>query len=163
MVLTLCLTDWLRISDLPLKNGRLTPLERAHARHFADSGSMAEAARRAGGHPANAKDVLTRPAVVAEVQRLQMERLNNEALPLAIDTLLACMRAPAAPWAAKNQAAKIALDHTIGRDNGAAAKPDHEMTAQEIQAEIVRLEARRIELERPTIDGEAEQVAGVFD
>lgn len=136
---------------MPLKNGRLTPKERAVVAGFVATGDPREAARRAGlAQPQTAGyHVVARPAVQAEVFRLQMERLTNEAMPLAIDTLIACMRSDKAPWAAKNQAAKIALDHTAGREGAGGVKPDHELTMDEINAKIAALEARKVERATP--------------
>lgn len=135
---------------LPLKNGRLTPRERNAAAAYAATGDKQEAARRAGLAVAtDGYRVLARPAVLEEVRRIQLERLNNEALPLAIDTLVACMRATDAPYAAKNQAAKITLEYTAGRDGSGASKEAHEMTASELDRRIAELEARKVELAQP--------------
>lgn len=152
---------------MPLKSGMLTPKERVFTKAMAATGSVAEAGRRAGYRGANSPYmVAARPAIAAEVERLQIERMTNEALPLAIDTLLACMRSNTAPWNAKNMAAKITLEYTAGRHKPGDAQEPHEMSAAEIQAEIVRLEARKVELERPMIEGESIEVApagGAFD
>lgn len=135
---------------MPLKNGRLTHQERNAAVAFVATGDKQEAARRAGlSRPGEGYRVLNRPAVQAEVHRLQMERLTNEAMPLAIDTLLACMRDAKAPWSNRNQAAKIVLDHTAGRDGAGGTKEAHEMTAAELQAKIAEYEARKVELAEP--------------
>lgn len=134
---------------MPDKTGRLTSQERAAARGFVATGSVGGAAREAGYSPANASRALARPAVAAEVVRIQLERISNEVLPLAVDTLLACMRSNTAPWAAKNQAAKIGLDYSVGRSDGGGGKEEHEMTAAELDARILELEARKVAMARP--------------
>jgi hypothetical protein len=125
-------------------------MERTAAAAFVATGDKREAAKRAGlSRPGEGYRVLARPAVLEEVRRLQLERLTNEAMPLAIDTLIATMRAKDAPYAAKNQAAKITLEYTAGKEGSGAGKEAHEMTAGELDARIAELEARKVELAQP--------------
>lgn len=137
-----------------------SPQERTFIQRYVATGDAQRAAAEAGYSQPRSQgyQALARPNVQAEVFRLQMERLTNEALPLAIDTLVACMRAPAAPWAAKNQAAKIALEYTAGRDGAGKDKDPHEMTADELNERIAALEARKVELARP-IEAEVVETA----
>lgn len=125
---------------------------RTFIERYVATGDAQRAAAEAGyAQPRSAGyTVLASPAGAADVARLQLDRLTNEVLPLAVDTLIACMRATAAPWAAKNQAAKIGLEYSVGRsDNGGGGKEEHEMTAGELDARILELEARKINLARP--------------
>lgn len=134
---------------------------------FVATGDAQRAAAEAGyAQPRSAGyKILATPSGAADVARLQLDRLTNEVLPLAVDTLITCMRATAAPWAAKNQAAKIGLEYSVGRsDNGGGGKEEHEMTAGELDARILELEARKINLARPIEATILEdQAAGVFE
>ena len=112
------------------------------------TGDVSEAARRAGySHPNAAGAALARPAVAAEVSRLQQERLFNDVLPLAVDVHIALLTSPHTPAGAKVQAVKLAYDRTLGAQDGPDRKPVEQMTPGELAAEIARLKQREAKLE----------------
>lgn len=140
---------------MPLKSGALTPQERLAAQAFADTGSAAETARRAGySQPAAASRAIARPAVAAEVARIQQERLFNDVLPLAVDVHVALLTNPHTPAGAKVAAVKLAYDRTLGVQDGADRKSIEEMTPEELAAELVKIRQRKASLARE-IDVEA--------
>lgn len=142
---------------MPLKNGRLTPQERSFVGAQVAHGDPRIAARVAGyKHPeANGYAIAARPAVAAEVHRIQLERMTNKALPLAVDTIIKVMESTTAQDRAKLLAAKITLDFTLGRQEGSGGKEPHEMTASELQDSIDAARRRLAELSQPILEGEA--------
>lgn len=133
---------------MPRKDGRLTPQEQRLAVLQAGGVELSEAARRAGyAHSQSAGQALARPAVAAEVSRLQQERLFNDVLPLAVDVHIAVLTSPHTPAGAKVQAVKLAYDRTLGAQDGPDRKPVEQMTAGELAAEIARLKQREARLE----------------
>lgn len=71
---------------MPRKGGRQTPQEKAFIGAYVAQGDATAAAKAAGySHPsASASHALARPAIQAEIVKLQTERLFNEVLPLAL-------------------------------------------------------------------------------
>ena len=85
---------------------------------------------------------LQKPSVIAEIRRLEEQRLVVEGLPAAIDCLLSITTDKKAPAGARVMAAKVLLDRTLGGNEGAAGdKPDHELTSAEIVKRIEAFEA----------------------
>jgi len=125
---------------MPLKTGRMTMREQSVARVYADTGNKGEAARIAGITQRGAEMALERPAVQAEIARLQTERLFNEALPLAVQCLVEILTNAKAPAGARVQAAKLTFDRTLGVLDGAQGKEAHEMSGSELADAISRLE-----------------------
>ncbi len=125
---------------MPLKTGRMTMREQSVARVYADTGSQGFAAHKAGISLSGAGKALDRPAVQAEIARLQTERLFNEALPLAVACLVEIMQNAKAPAGARVQAAKLTFDRTLGVLDGAQGKEAHEMSGSELADAIARLE-----------------------
>lgn len=126
---------------MPLKGGRTTRQEQAVATAYVATGSVSEAARRAGySHPNAASKALARPAVAAEVLRIQRERLVTEGLPIAVDTLVSIMTNEKQVAGARVAAAKIVLDHTKqdeqGRDKSIA-----DMLPEELVEELAKARA----------------------
>lgn len=126
---------------MPLKNGRRTHQERAVVEAYVATGSVTEAARRAGyAQPSAASKALARPELAAEVLRRQRERLITEGLPLAVDTLVSIMQNELQPAGARVSAAKIVLDHTKqdeqGRDKSIA-----DMLPEELVEELAKARA----------------------
>ena len=126
---------------MPLKNGALTSGEKAVAEALAATGSLAYARAKSRLSPNHVARVAARPAVQAEIARIQTERLFSEALPAAVDCLVSIRRSDKAPAGARVQAAKVVLDRTLGSDEAAKAKDPAEMTPEELAGAIAELEA----------------------
>lgn len=141
---------------MPDKTGRFTPQERVFVRQMASTGDPVYSAQKAGySSPAQrASQALARPAVQAEITKLQLERLYSKVLPLAVEQHEKLLRDPATPAGAKVQAIKLAYDRTLGADSEAAHKEPHEMTAAELDAAIQRLRQAAAERAKPVIDVE---------
>jgi hypothetical protein len=99
---------------------------------------------------------LQRPAVQAEIVRIQTERLFNDLLPAALTCLGSIIANDKAPAGARVQAAKVVIDRTLGRDDAFGGKEPHEMTGEELSealakatAQIEALEARAAAKARP--------------
>lgn len=152
---------------MPDKKGRFTPQERIFSNALAASGDKEYAAKVAGyRNPSVAACKLTsRPAVQAEVARIQTERLFREGLPVAVDALIAIAR-DGRNDGARVQASKALLDYTIGRDGAGGERDLSSMSAGDIARELAEGRMRLAALEhvaaeraRPVIEGEAEPVA----
>lgn len=78
--------------------------------------------------------------IIAEVRRQEELRLNLEALPAAVSLLTRAVTDDTFPANARVSAAKIIMDRTIGKEDAAAGKEPHEMTAEELQRAIEQLE-----------------------
>lgn len=130
-----------------VRKGSLTPQERVFVQHMAGTGDKQYSAEKAGyAVPAQTSDKLVkRPRVMAEVARLQSERLFNEALPAAVDCLVSIIRNDKAAAGARVQAAKVVLDRTLGAQEGAQAKEPHEMTGEELARAIEQLDVLEAE------------------
>lgn len=121
-------------------------------------------AEKAGySHPDQAAaKLLQRPQVVAEIARVQTERLFQEVLPAAINCLASIINSPTAPAGARVQAAKVVLANTLGLDGATQVKEPHEMTPDELAEQISKLE--RIAAERAKdVTPAKPQESGIFD
>ena len=156
---------------MPLKSGKLTRPERAFVDKYAITGDAAFAGAKAGYATERAAyHALQRPAVQEEIRRAQVERLFQEALPLAVKTLCDIMGDERQPAGARVQASKIALDRTLGDPSQAQAKQPHEMTPEELQKAISEAKLSAAALEhvaadraKPVIDHETGEQPGIFD
>ena len=92
---------------------------------------------------------MNNPAVVDEVRRRQAQRIENDLLPLAVDTLRTVMADPKQPGSTRVQAAKVVLTQVYGRTAEGGGKEPHEMSAGELQALVDQ--ARRELAERSTL------------
>lgn len=150
---------------MPRKNGHLTNQERAIAAAYADTGSQGFAARQAGVQQPAASKALQRPAVQAEIMRVQQERLTNDLLPLAVRCVEEILTNVKAPAGARIQAAKLVFDRTLGAQGALGDKEPHEMSGSELADAIAKLEAMAAARARP-IDAEVIDDApgqGIFD
>ena len=140
---------------MPIKTGTLTPQERIVAQARA-AGASVGAAGEAAGYADNtgASRALARPLVAAEVARLQLERITNEALPLAVDVHIAMLRNPRTPAGALVQAIKLAYDRALGPGTSEGKEP-HEMTADEIAKALNALKREQSDRAAPIIEHEA--------
>ena len=141
---------------MPRKGGRQTPQERAFVGAYVATGDVQRAATEAGYSQPRSQgyQALARPAIAAEVVRLQTERLVNEILPIAIEQHKALLLAPSTPAGAKSQLIKLAYDRTMGSQEG-GRKEIHEMTAAELAQELDDMRRRQAELAKPILEGEA--------
>jgi len=148
---------------MPIKGGKMTPQERTFADRFAATGDKKYAATAAGyGSPTQrGNEALAKPAVQAEIQRRQVERLWNDALPAAVDCLISIMTDAKAPAGARVQASKVTLDRTLGMSEGKEGKEPHEMTPDELARALAEAKLKAAHLEnvkadraRPIVDVE---------
>ena len=108
--------------------------------------------------------VAARPAVAAEIARREQERLFTEGLPAAVGLLIKNVTDPRVAPGAANQAAKIILDNTLGRDGNGDRREPHEMSGDELAREIERLKREVSERAKPvTLEHEASPTPGLFD
>lgn len=141
----------------------MTPQERAFAGAMAATGEPQLAAHKAGYRGSGSASLaLQRPAVQAEIARLQTERLFNEVLPLAVKVHLQILEDPKTPAGARVQAVKLAYDRTLGTDSAGGGKDPHEMSPDELAKAIAEAKLRAAALEhakadraRPIVDLEA--------
>ena len=159
---------------MPKRNGGLTPRERAFAAAYAATGSVTEAGRRAGyAHQPAASKAIARPAVAAEAQRIALDRISNEILPLAVETHIWLLSSDKVGAGAKVQAVKLAYDRALGPADAQSGvgKELADMTPEEIDQELRRARAERAAaaklVEALEIAGTAEtvdsQADGAFD
>lgn len=147
---------------MPRKNGNLTRQERAVAEAFAESGSQYVTALAAGVSQSGASRALQRPAVQAEIIRLQTERLTNDLLPLAVNAVSEILTNAKAPAGARIQAAKLVFDRTLGAQAGLGDKEPHEMSGSELADAIAKLEAMAAARAKP-VEAEVIEDKGIFD
>ncbi len=137
---------------MPRFNGHLTASEKVVAAAYAETGSQQFAAHRAGIQQPGASKALQRPAVQAEILRIQHERLTNDLLPLAVKAVEDILRSDKAPAGARIQAAKLVFDRTLGAQDALGGKEPHEMTGSELADAIAKLEAMAASKARPIED-----------
>lgn len=147
---------------MPLKSGRLTNQERGFAKIFAETANPGYSAAKAGyAHPLpRAHDALQRPAVQAEIVRIQTERLFNTILPLAVAMHEKLLADPKTPAGARVQAVKLAYDRTLGLTEGLGEKEPHEMTGDELQQAVTRLRNEAARRAKPVIEADDSDVMG---
>lgn len=135
----------------------MTKQEQAFAAAYASTGDQTYAAAKAGyGSPrVRGYDVAARPAVQAEIARVQQERLFSEALPAAVQCLISIATDPKAAAGARVQASKVILDRTLGIDEAMKGKEPHEMTPDELAKAIEQLQRLASDKARPIVELEA--------
>lgn len=149
---------------MPIKGGKLTVQERKFSQVYADTGSVGFAAEKAGyafPHVSGSK-ALARPAVQESIKRQQLARLNNELLPLALDTIETIMLNPKATDSNKLTAAGLVMKHTSSADGGQEKEP-HEMTLDEIQARLAALRREASDRAKPVLEQEANEPSSIDD
>lgn len=138
---------------MPDKKGRMTHQEKAFTEAYAATGQASIAGRMAGyKSDASPSQLLQRPAIQAEIARIQTERLFNEVLPLAVKVHIDLLQNSATPAGARVQAVKLAYDRTLGTDASASDKQPHEMTADEIAKALAEARLRAATLESVKAD-----------
>lgn len=149
----------------------MTVTERRIAEAYAMTGDKRYAGYAAGVSPISGttNKALQRPAVQAEVARIQQERLFSEALPAAVQCLISIAGDVKAPAGARVQASKVILDRTLGLDEALKGKEPHEMTPEELAKAIDALErvaadrARQVTPSTTIDEAPAAPEMGVFD
>lgn len=140
---------------LPLKNGHLTAKERMIAKAAVATGEdPAEVARRAGVSLQNAYVAMKRPAVRELMLREQQNRLINEALPLAVDTLIAVMSDRLAARGHQIRAAEVAFKYALKPGEDTTDKDPSQMTGDELHQLAQRLRRELSDRAKPVIDQE---------
>ena len=140
---------------MPIKSGRLTQKERAFSQALAETGSVQYAAQQAGYKSSSSIwEVQQRPEVIDLVRRQQDARIVCDLLPLAVQTLADILQDSKAPAGARVTAAKVVMDRGLGRDDAAAGKAPHEMTADELRRAIEGLQRVVSDRSKPIIEGE---------
>lgn len=150
---------------MPIKGGRLTAQERTFAREYASTGDATYAATKAQyAQPATSSSrVLGRPVVQESIKRQQLARLNNELLPLALDTISGILNNAKATDSNKLTAAGLVMKYSVGAMGEGEAKEPHEMSADELQAQIARLRNEAAERARPVLDAEPNEPSSIDD
>lgn len=145
---------------MPDLKGRFTAQERTFSEAFAVTGDRAYSAGKAGlAQPATAASkMLAKPAIQAEIARIQTERLFSVALPAAVNCLVSIITSDKAPAGARVQASKVVLDRTLGSDDAKLTKEPHEMTADEIAEQIAKFEAVAASRAKPIDEVSGEDV-----
>lgn len=148
---------------MPRKDGRLTGPERVVAKALAETGNQAFAAQQADIGRTGVLKAASRPAVQAEIVRIQQELLFSELLPLAVQVHKELLLSDRTPAGAKVQAVKLAYDRTIGADGAGQAKEPHEMTPEEIAKAIAELERVAFARAKPVAIEAKPAESDVFD
>ena len=138
---------------MPKKSGVLTPQERTYIDAYVAEGSTTKAAIAAGyAQPdKHAAQPLRRPLVAAEVARIQLERLTNEILPLAVDVHCRLLKDPRTPGGVLVQAVKLAYERALG-SGAMEGKEPHEMTADDIATALQALKREASNRAKPIIE-----------
>lgn len=138
----------MEIVGMPIKGGRFTPQERAFIDAQVAVGDPRVAAAKAGyAKPGIAGyAIAARPAIAAEVVKLQTQRLVDEILPLAVDQHKALLASASTPAGAKAQLIKLAYDRTMGSQDAKGRKELHEMTVDELADELEQLKRRQADM-----------------
>ena len=147
---------------MPIKSGGMTPSEKKFSEVFAATGSQKFAGQEAGyKSSAGASMAMARPAVQAEIVRVQTERLFKELLPLAVEAHIALLRDARTPAGARVKAVRRVYDRTVGGDDKGAGKEAHEMSADELANALEKLKREASDRSKPVIEHEPNP--GVFD
>ena len=124
------------------------------------TGDKAYSATKAGyKHPvAHGAEIAARPVVDAEIRQRSAAKLQNEAVPIAIDVLIEIMLDKKQPGNTRVNAADKALKHANAGGEGAEGKEPHEMTADELAKAIAHLNQLKADRARPIVELEASTI-----
>lgn len=128
---------------MPLKNGRITPKEKRFIEAMARTGEAEYSATKAGySRPEvmGSQIMKQRPEIRARVLERASELLFTELLPLALDRHKMLLTANGVPAGAQLGAVKLAYDRTLGEQQEHVEKEPSEMTYDELNGSIARLE-----------------------
>jgi phage terminase small subunit len=136
------------------KAGAFTPKERVFIDRFVASGDKVLAAKLAGFAHAdrNAGQVANRPDVVRAVHALQLERIQSEVLPLAVERHLALLNDKQCTGQVLNRAIEMAYKYGLAAGADGAKKQPHEMTAEELAQAIDALKRAAADAAKPVLD-----------
>lgn len=153
---------------MPKSNGVLSRQERTFIDTTAATGNPVYAAAIAGyKHPnARASGYLAKPTIQAEIRKVQLERLHNEVLPMAVDVLRTALDLDHAgvPWGSRITAAKIVTDRVFNDAQSGQRKDVADMTADELKDAMQDLQSRLANMAKPIVDATpAQPEAGAFE
>jgi len=97
---------------------------------------------------------MAKPEIVAGIRALEMKRMSNEALPLAVNTVVRAMTDPGVPWAQQLKAADITFKYVLANGEENDIKALHEMTGEQLTSAMSLLQARLSEIAKPVIEHE---------
>jgi hypothetical protein len=147
-------------------------MERKFASAYAETESTVYAATKAGyAHPRmQGSEALARTGMQEEIRRIQVERLFQEVLPLAVKVHLAILADDKTPAGARVQAVKLAYDRTLGDASAGESKQPHEMSPDELAKALADAKLRAAALEhvaadraKPVLDHEPDPKPSMFD
>lgn len=152
---------------MPDKKGRFTAQERTFIEAYAGSNNRDYAARKAAykAPAVAAHQNMNKPAIVAEIHKAQMARLQGELVPLALDHF-AKVLAPGSDASIRDKtmvATVVVKEARSAGLDGASTKQLHEMTAEEIAQLLSDLKREAAERARPVMEAEALPEGGIFD
>jgi len=155
-------------SGMPRKNGHLTPQELTYVEVYAATNDRKYAADKAGykRQMKSSYDKLNNPIILQEIRKVQMARLCNTLVPLALDHFEDTLNDAKAPVRDKTMIGKIVLDHAKHLSDDAENKNLHELTSDEIQAmlaDLRREQASRANAARLVNPGIDDSPGGIFD
>lgn len=153
---------------MPLRNGRLTKQENKFVNEMVRTGDPAYSAHKAKySHPdSNGFKVAAKPGVDAEIRQRSAARLQNEAVPIAIDVLIEIMLDKKQPGNTRVNAADKTMKYANVAGEAGEGKEPHEMTADELAKAIDRLNQIKADRARPIVELDAstiDQDTGLFD
>lgn len=157
---------------MPLKNGRLTPMERRFVETMAKVKDASYAATKAGySHPVVAGSQLMANPLIAEATREEARRiLRDKAGPAAVYVATSILLDEAQPGNTRLKAADMLMKASgMGVDESEAGRDLHEMNGDELRAYAAKLERQaeaikraQADRARPVIDAEPAG-SGVFE
>lgn len=140
---------------MPSKTGKLTASETAVVQAFAETESV-QFARMKGQYRSDQAvyQALQRPAVQAEIRKVQLERLHNDLLPAAVTVLRTALDLDHAgvPWGSRITAAKIVTDRVFNDAQSGQRKDVADMTADELKDAMQDLQSRLANMAKPIVD-----------
>ncbi len=157
---------------MPVKSGKMTPMERAFVQTMARVNDQTYAATKAGyKKPVQAgSDLMKKPGIAeatfAEVQRF----LRDQGAAIGVYTLAELAVDTAIPAGVRRAAASdLAKLSGVGVSDAAQGKEPHEMTASELRDHAAKLERQRDAMlkalsdqAKPVIDAEQADEGDVF-
>lgn len=151
---------------MPLKNGNLTPQERAFVDAMVRTGDKGYAGVAAGYRQPRdgASHALRNPVIVAEIQAAAAFRLKTEGAQVGVATLLEIAGDKKSPSASRVMAARELVKLSgVASDAEGENKPLHAMSRAELVDAANKARQALAELDAPVIEGETVPAGGVFE
>lgn len=153
---------------MPLKNGHYTKQENRFIDEMVRTGDKTYSATKAGyAHPrSNGATIAAKDTIDAAIRQRSAARLQNEAVPIAIDVLIEIMLDRKQPGNTRVNAADKTMKYANVAGEAGEGKEPHEMTADELARAIERLNQIKADRARPIVELEAssiDQDPGLFD